>query len=308
MLSSIVTLDNIYFLTGLILIIISVYTLTDKGNSARYTTALFWTLFGLTFMAPIIHLPHTVVGAFLIVMALLSGFKQVKMGSAKEASAEYRIEERDKWGNKLFIPILTIPIVTFAVAQFTKLGALMGLGLASIAAIIIAMIMFREGFGNTMHEGRRLIDAVGTAATLPQLLAALGAVFNAAGVGAVVASLISAIVPTQYALGTLVAYFIGMSLFTIIMGNAFAAFAVITTGIGIPLVIEMHGANPAILGTLGMLAGYCGTLISPMAANFNIVPVALLEMKDNFGVIKRQAPVAVIMWITILIFAYIVLF
>jgi len=107
--------------------------------------------------------------------------------------------------------------------------------------------------------------------------------------------------PTQYALGTLAAYFIGMSLFTIIMGNAFAAFAVITTGIGIPLVIEMHGANPAILGTLGMLAGYCGTLISPMAANFNIVPVALLEMKDNFGVIKRQAPVAVVMWITILI-------
>jgi len=124
---------------------------------------------------------------------------------------------------------------------------------------------------------------VGAAATLPQLLAALGAVFNAAGVGAVVASLISAVVPTQYALGTLAAYFIGMSLFTIIMGNAFAAFAVITTGIGIPLVIEMHGANPAILGTLGMLAGYCGTLISPMAANFNIVPVALLEMKDNFG-------------------------
>jgi len=84
--------------------------------------------------------------------------------------------------------------------EVTKLGALMGLGLASIAAIIVAMIMFREGFGNTMQEGRRLIDAVGAAATLPQLLAALGAVFNAAGVGAVVASLISAVVPTQYAL------------------------------------------------------------------------------------------------------------
>jgi len=306
--ASIVTLDNIYFLTGLVLIIVSVYAVFDKGNPARYTTALFWTLFGLTFMAPIIHLPDTVVGAFLVVMALLSGFKQIRVGSAKESSVEYRTAERDKWGNRLFIPILIIPIVTFGVAQFTKLGALMGLGLASIAAIIVAMIMFREGFGNTMQEGRRLIDAVGAAATLPQLLAALGAVFNAAGVGAVVASLISAVVPTQYALGTLAAYFIGMSLFTIIMGNAFAAFAVITTGIGIPLVIEMHGANPAILGTLGMLAGYCGTLISPMAANFNIVPVALLEMKDNFGVIKRQAPVAVVMWITILIFAYIILF
>jgi len=44
--ASIVTLDNIYFLTGLVLIIVSVYTVFDKGNPARYTTALFWTLFG----------------------------------------------------------------------------------------------------------------------------------------------------------------------------------------------------------------------------------------------------------------------
>ena len=67
---------------------------------------------------------------------------------------------------------------------------------------------------------------------------------------------------------------------------------VITTGIGIPLVVELHGANPAIAGVLAMLAGYCGTLLTPMAANFNVVPAALLEMKDQYGVIKAQAPVA----------------
>ncbi|WP_018963602.1 DUF979 domain-containing protein [Coprothermobacter platensis] len=301
-------LEIIYFITGLLLLAISVYTLLDKGNKARFTTALFWVLFGLTFMAPIIHLSNIVVGVFIVIMALISGLRGVKVGSNREPDVEIRNRERDKWGNSLFIPILIIPIVTFAVAQFTKLGALIGLGIASIVAILVAMVMFREGFTNTMQEGRRLTDAVGTAATLPQLLAALGAVFNAAGVGAVVASLISAVVPTQFALGTLIAYFAGMALFTIIMGNAFAAFAVITTGIGIPLVIQMHGANPAILGVLGMLAGYCGTLISPMAANFNIVPVALLGMKDNFGVIKKQAPVAIIMWVTILIFGYLILF
>jgi uncharacterized membrane protein len=37
-----------------------------------------------------------------------------------------------------------------------------------------------------------------------------------------------------------------------------------------------------------MLSGYCGTLMTPMAANFNIVPAALLEMKDQNGVIKAQ--------------------
>lgn len=32
-----------------------------------------------------------------------------------------------------------------------------------------------------------------------------------------------------------------------------------------------------------------------MAANFNIVPVAILDMKDRWGVIKNQVLVAIIM-------------
>ena len=41
-----------------------------------------------------------------------------------------------------------------------------------------------------------------------------------------------------------------------------------------------------------MLAGFCGTLMTPMAANFNIVPAALLELKDQYGVIKAQIATA----------------
>ena len=50
-----------------------------------------------------------------------------------------------------------------------------------------------------------------------------------------------------------------------------------------------------VVGMVALTCGYCGTLLTPMAANFNIVPVAVLDMKDRFGVIKKQAPVAVIM-------------
>ena len=35
--------------------------------------------------------------------------------------------------------------------------------------------------------------------------------------------------------------------------------------------------------------------MTPMAANFNIVPVAILDMKDEYGVIKKQVPIALIM-------------
>ena len=42
-----------------------------------------------------------------------------------------------------------------------------------------------------------------------------------------------------------------------------------------------------------MLAGFCGTLMTPMAANFNIVPAALLDLKDQNGVVKAQVGTAI---------------
>ena len=92
-----------------------------------------------------------------------------------------------------------------------------------------------------------------------------------------------------------------MALFTMIMGNAFAAFSVITVGIGIPFVFS-QGANVAIAGALALTAGYCGTLLTPMGANFNIMPAALLEIEDKNAIIKNQAPVALA-----LLFAHIIL-
>jgi len=54
----------------------------------------------------------------------------------------------------------------------------------------------------------------------------------------------------------------------------------------------VHGADPAPLAAIGMLSGYCGTLLTPMAANFNLVPVALLDLKDRNAVIRAQLPTA----------------
>lgn len=83
-------------------------------------------------------------------------------------------------------------------------------------------------------------------------------------------------------------------LFTIIMGNAFAAITVMTVGIGAPFVLS-YGADPVLIGMLALTCGYCGTLLTPMAANFNMVPVALLDMKRRFTVIRNQFVIALIM-------------
>ena len=67
-----------------------------------------------------------------------------------------------------------------------------------------------------------------------------------------------------------------------------------TVGIGAPFVLA-YGANPVVIGMLALTCGYCGTLLTPMAANFNILPVAILNMKDRWGSIKNQVLVAIFM-------------
>ena len=95
-----------------------------------------------------------------------------------------------------------------------------------------------------------------------------------------------------------------MALFTMVMGNAFAAFPVMTAAIGLPLLIRTYGGDPAIVCAIGMLAGFCGTLMTPMAANFNLVPAALLDLKDKHGVIKRQVGTAVPLLIVNILLIY----
>lgn len=168
------------------------------------------------------------------------------------------------------------------------------IGIACVVALILAIIICKPKVNETRGNTSRLLMSVGSACLLPQLLGALGTLFTQAGVGEVISQIISSVVPSGNIVVGVLVYCAGMVIFTMIMGNAFAAFSVITVGIGVPFVI-MQGGNPAIVGALGMTCGFCGTLLTPMAANFNIVPCAVLETKDKWTVIKAQAPMASIM-------------
>ena len=156
--------------------------------------------------------------------------------------------------------------------------------------------MTRAQARTVVEQTDRLIQQVGPVGMLPQFLAMLGVVFTGAGVGEVVADAIAGIMPDGNQFAGVIAYCVGMALFTAVVGNAFAAFTVITAGIGVPFVIAL-GGDPVIAGALAMTAGFCGTLCTPMAANFNALPVALMQMKDENGVIKAQAPIAAVMFV-----------
>jgi uncharacterized membrane protein len=220
------------------------------------------------------------------------------------------VAHEERLRHRLLWPALLIP--TTAVAGTLLLGrvrfgsirlvdprqvALISLSLGALLALGLGLRLTRAPVLTPLAEGSRLLQTIGWALILPQMLAALGGIFAQAGVGGVIAQIVAAALPAQHAFVAVLAYCAGMALFTIVMGNAFAAFAVITGGIGLPLIVRLHGGNPAIMAAIGMLSGYCGTLLTPMAANFNIVPAMLLELPDRYAVIKTQAPIAAAIFI-----------
>ncbi len=311
-----ITIQAVYVLVGLLFVVFAVLSVRDADNPRRWTTGLFWGLFATSFLAGD-FLGDLGNGVLVLTMALIAGFGGLATGKVTTTTAEERTAGAALRGNALFVPALIIPLVTVVgtilikgielpglalgpwalVAPYfeTKQATLISLAAGAVAATIVALAMFRQPLTSPFQEGRRLMDVIGWAALLPQMLASLGAVFAVAGVGKVVGDIAAQWVPADNLFIAVAVYCVGMAAFTMIMGNAFAAFPVLTAGVGIPFLIQHFHGDPAAIAAIGMLAGFCGTLMTPLAANFNIVPAALLELKNRNGVILAQIPTALIM-------------
>lgn len=285
----------LYALIGVVMAIAGIEAFRAKDNPARIGTGLFWEIMAVIFAFGTL-MPAMVVGVLVVIIGILALFKQIQIGKIKPVDGAHAATAAKRLGGWVFVPSVVLAAVSIGVAQFTKLGGQVGIGIGAAVSLIVAIIMTKAPGKMVYNDTQRMVRSVGAAGILPQLLATLGAVFTAAGVGSLTAKLIAGLFPTGSHLGGVILYCVAMALFTIIMGNAFAAFAVITAAVGIPFVIA-QGANPAIVAAIGMTSGYCGTLLTPMAANFNSLPVALLEMKDPLGVIKQQAPIAILLLI-----------
>lgn len=315
-----ISLSFLYILVGLILLWTAILTLQNKAQPRRFASATFWGCYALVFLIGD-YLPHEVVGLMVVLLAVLAGFGALSSALPKMLPEAQLQQSIIRIGKKIFLPALLIPIVTvFGVLVLGLIGndswrlldpknlTLVSLGLACVVAFIAACWLTKESPRQGGIEAKRLLEAMGWAVLLPQLLATLGLLFNNAGVGQAVAMLTETYLAVDHKLIAVATYAIAMALFTMIMGNAFAAFPVITAGIGIPVLIMQHGANPAVMAAIGMFCGYCGTLMTPMAANFNMVPAALLELKDQYAVIKAQTPTAIILLICNIFLLYFLAF
>jgi uncharacterized membrane protein len=298
------TINYLFYLLGVVLVIVAGMIYVDKSHPRRLTAGTFWLVYALIFLIGD-WLPANVVGVLVVAMALIAGFGGMTAAKPKMLSDETRRKTAIRLGNKLFVPALTIPVVTVVLtlaASHLVFGGkplldpknvtLIGFGVGCIVALGVACVMTRDTVGQSMKETRRLVDALSWAAVLPQMLGMLGLVFSDAGVGKAVAHVTTAYVNLDYRLVAVAVYCVGMALFTMVMGNGFAAFPVMTGGVGVPILVGVFHGNPATMVAIGMFCGYCGTLMTPMAANFNMVPAALLELPDKNAVIKVQVPTA----------------
>jgi len=303
----VITLEHIYWLMGVMTAGVAIVNARDATNKRRFNNTAFWGIYSVTFLAGS-YLPDLANGFLVIGMVLLASIRGLGQGKGEANTREEREASARAWGNKLFIPALAIPIVTvLGTILFKRISVngspvvdlkqvtVISLALATLIALTIGMIMLKPPLVAPIREARRLLDAVGWAAVLPQMLAALGALFAIAGVGNVVSGIAQRWIPLDHPFAVVTTYAIGMAVFTMIMGNAFAAFPVMTAGIGLPLIVQKFGGDPTIMAAIGMLSGFCGTLMTPMAANFNIVPTALLELPDENAVIKVQIPTALLL-------------
>ena len=292
-------LTQVYWLAGAVFAAFALLSARDASNPRRLANAGFW---GLLAVSMVLGDRLSDLGNGLLVIGLvgIAGLGGLGLGAVPD-QAEQRRERAARFGNRLFVLALVIPVTALAGSLLFKLlpglvdpkqVTLVSLALGALLALAAGMAWLRAPPQVPLQEGRRLIDAVGWAAVLPQMLASLGAVFALAGVGKVVGTLMSGVIPDGSRLGAVVAYALGMALFTMVMGNAFAAFPVMAAAIGLPLLIGQYHGDPAVVAAVGMLAGFCGTLMTPMAANFNLVPAALLDLKDRNAVVKAQIPTA----------------
>ena len=315
-----ITLHWLYALAGAMFAAFAMLSALDRSHSKRFGNAAFWGLMALSLLG------GDQIGDFgngLLVLGLagLAGFGFIGRSHPPTTNEDERRTWSDRLGNKLFLPALIIPataLIGTLAYNYTPLGqagwieakreTYVFLALGVLLALGVIFAWLKPPPVAPLQEGRRLIDAIGWAAVLPQMLAALGVLFAAAGVGDAIGSLTQMVIPEGSIFLTVVVFGLGMAIFTMVMGNAFAAFPVMAAAIGVPLLIKHYGGDPAVVGAIGMLAGFCGTLMTPMAANFNLVPAALLELKDQYGVIRAQIATALPLLAVNILLVYVLAF
>jgi uncharacterized membrane protein len=184
-----ITLQWVYGLAGAVFAAFALLGLRD-GEPRRFRNGAFWGLMAASMWG------GDRFGDFgngLLVLALVGiGALGLGRSDAGDVAPDTRAERAARHGNRLFLIALVIPLTALAGTLLfkqlptlvdSKQATLISLALGVLLALAAGGALLRAPLALSLHQGRRLMDQVGWAAILPQMLASLGAVFALAGVG-----------------------------------------------------------------------------------------------------------------------------
>lgn len=296
------TLEPAYWLLAMLFVAVAYACFVQR----RYLRGSFWLSLAVLFAGSPMMAPVWIGVGVLICsgLAYAASSERLPEDQAKEIeaqSAEYSI----RWGRRLLLPAIALPVVTVILTltlrylheekrlSFNASDApLYALCFAAVGVLLFACGLLRAAPHRSLAHGARTLNQIGWPVILPSMLAILGAIYAKSGVGTALTAQLDGVFPVGNPYACLLLFGLAMPLLTMLLGNAFAAFPVVMAAVGYPLVIQLHHGDPLPLAAIGMLCGYCGTLMTPLAANFNLVPAVLLELDDPNAVIWAQLPTA----------------
>lgn len=300
----IVSSEYLYWAAGALLLATSLIIANDRSHPGRWWSALFWADLALLFIFGD-KMPPAIVGCQVVGLTIIAALGGLRRGVTKPLSPTVRRASALQLRSKLLIPLLAVPFITMygsIALKNTRIGpfflldqknqTLAALGVACLVSVLIACWLTRDTVTQSIRQSRELTDSIGWALVLPQMLAMLGVVFIHTGVGDSIAYLAKTYVATDVRWIVVSVYSLGMAVFAMIMGGGGAAFPLMAGGIGVPILIGSYHGNSAVIAALGMFSAYAGVLMTPMAAHFNLIPVALLELPNKYAVIRAQVPTA----------------
>jgi uncharacterized membrane protein len=170
----VIKVEWLYWLIGLVFVVMAIQMATDRSNPKRWTSAAFWGLLGLTFpygtgVANATAgnggwtLPAEPLGVAVLTLIVLAGFNFLGKGVPVTTTGEQREASAARLGSKIFIPALTIPLVAIVCASVldesglfeSGKATLLGLGLGCVAALVVGMLITGEKKVTVpLHSGR----------------------------------------------------------------------------------------------------------------------------------------------------------
>ena len=105
-----IKLSAVYIVAGLLFAAYAVLSAADRTNPKRWRNALFWGLFAASFLAGD-RFGDLGNGVLVLVLALTAGLGSLGRGAAPGPSLAERAASAVRFGNRLFVPALVIPVV-----------------------------------------------------------------------------------------------------------------------------------------------------------------------------------------------------